>query len=168
MWSLGCVAAELFLGLPLFPGASEHDLLVRVTETLGTPPPWLLADAKHASKFFRTHVVQVRTVWRGKGCGCFIWRVHNKRVAAGGRKACRPILQRARCEGVGWPELQGGKLGRMVWESGENGVGEWGEWCGRRLGACKPRARQDVWRGAAWLSKQAEQRGKEGGMLLSP
>ncbi len=21
MWSLGCVAAELFLGLPLFPGA---------------------------------------------------------------------------------------------------------------------------------------------------
>ena len=29
MWSLGCMAAELFLGLPLFPGASEHDLLVR-------------------------------------------------------------------------------------------------------------------------------------------
>jgi dual specificity protein kinase YAK1 len=27
MWSLGCVAAELFLGLPLFPGASEYNLL---------------------------------------------------------------------------------------------------------------------------------------------
>ena len=25
MWSLGCVAAELFLGWPLFPGASEYD-----------------------------------------------------------------------------------------------------------------------------------------------
>jgi len=35
MWSLGCMAAELFLGLPLFPGASEHDLLLRITETLG-------------------------------------------------------------------------------------------------------------------------------------
>jgi len=30
MWSLGCVAAELFLGLPLFPGACEHDLLSRI------------------------------------------------------------------------------------------------------------------------------------------
>jgi hypothetical protein len=29
MWSFGCVAAELFLGLPLFPGACEHDLLAR-------------------------------------------------------------------------------------------------------------------------------------------
>ena len=25
MWSLGCVAAELFLGWPLFPGTSEYD-----------------------------------------------------------------------------------------------------------------------------------------------
>ena len=25
MWSLGCVAAELFLGWPLYPGASEYD-----------------------------------------------------------------------------------------------------------------------------------------------
>ena len=25
MWSLGCVAAELFLGWPLYPGPSEYD-----------------------------------------------------------------------------------------------------------------------------------------------
>ncbi|RKO87190.1 kinase-like domain-containing protein, partial [Blyttiomyces helicus] len=25
MWSLGCIAAELFLGLPLFPGSSEYN-----------------------------------------------------------------------------------------------------------------------------------------------
>ena len=25
MWSLGCVAAELFLGQPLYPGSSEYD-----------------------------------------------------------------------------------------------------------------------------------------------
>lgn len=36
MWSLGCVAAELFLGLPLFPGSSEHDLMVSAGVT-----PWL-------------------------------------------------------------------------------------------------------------------------------
>lgn len=59
MWSLGCVAAELFLGLPLFPGASEHDLLNRIVETLGMPPPWLLHEAKHSDKFFRLQVYQV-------------------------------------------------------------------------------------------------------------
>ena len=52
MWSLGCVAAELFLGLPLFPGASEHDLLTRVVEMMGPPPDSLLAAAKHTKKFF--------------------------------------------------------------------------------------------------------------------
>ncbi len=54
MWSLGCMAAELFLGLPLFPGASEHDLLVRIVEMLGPPPDWLLHKAQNASKFFRS------------------------------------------------------------------------------------------------------------------
>lgn len=53
MWSFGCVAAELFLGLPLFPGASEHDLLARVIETRGLPPTWLLHSAKHTDKFFK-------------------------------------------------------------------------------------------------------------------
>jgi dual specificity protein kinase YAK1 len=50
MWSLGCVAAELFLGLPLFPGASEHDLLVRITEMLGHPPSAILEKAKHTNR----------------------------------------------------------------------------------------------------------------------
>mmetsp|Transcript_37239 Transcript_37239/g.105059 ORF Transcript_37239/g.105059 Transcript_37239/m.105059 type:complete len:1166 (-) Transcript_37239:1237-4734(-) len=52
MWSFGCVAAEMFLGLPLFPGASEYDLLGRVIEMLGTPPVSLLAAAKNTSKYF--------------------------------------------------------------------------------------------------------------------
>lgn len=54
MWSLGCMAAELFLGLPLFPGASEHDLLVRIVEMLGPPPDWLLHKAQNTNKFFRS------------------------------------------------------------------------------------------------------------------
>jgi serine/threonine protein kinase len=35
MWSLGCIAAELFLGLPLFPGSSEYNQLSRIVEMLG-------------------------------------------------------------------------------------------------------------------------------------
>jgi hypothetical protein len=53
MWSLGCMAAELFLGLPLFPGASEHDLLARIVEMLGMPPARVLAKAQHTRKYFR-------------------------------------------------------------------------------------------------------------------
>ncbi|XP_043816000.1 dual specificity protein kinase YAK1 homolog isoform X2 [Manihot esculenta] len=54
MWSFGCIVAELFLGLPLFPGASEFDLLRRMIEILGgQPPDYLLKEAKNTSKFFK-------------------------------------------------------------------------------------------------------------------
>lgn len=35
IWSVGCIAAELFLGLPLFPGSSEYNQLSRIVEMLG-------------------------------------------------------------------------------------------------------------------------------------
>uniref|UniRef100_A0A7N0UM87 Protein kinase domain-containing protein n=1 Tax=Kalanchoe fedtschenkoi TaxID=63787 RepID=A0A7N0UM87_KALFE len=35
MWSFGCIVAELFIGLPLFAGASEFDLLKRMVHLLG-------------------------------------------------------------------------------------------------------------------------------------
>ncbi|KAJ0013189.1 hypothetical protein Pint_20894 [Pistacia integerrima] len=54
MWSFGCIVAELFLGLPLFPGASEFDLLRRMIEILGEQPPdYVLKEAKNTSKFFK-------------------------------------------------------------------------------------------------------------------
>nr|XP_016484111.1 PREDICTED: dual specificity tyrosine-phosphorylation-regulated kinase 1B-like [Nicotiana tabacum] len=54
MWSFGCIVAELFLGLPLFPGASEFDLLRRMIKILGgQPPDHILKDAKNTSKFFK-------------------------------------------------------------------------------------------------------------------
>lgn len=37
MWSLGCIAAELFLGIPIFPGNSEYDQLSKIFEILGYP-----------------------------------------------------------------------------------------------------------------------------------
>ncbi|KAF7984222.1 hypothetical protein HWV62_16024 [Athelia sp. TMB] len=38
MWSLGCIAVELFLGLPLFPGTSEYNQITRIVETVGCVP----------------------------------------------------------------------------------------------------------------------------------
>ncbi|XP_057850984.1 shaggy-related protein kinase epsilon [Cryptomeria japonica] len=37
IWSVGCVLAELLLGLPLFPGESGVDQLVEIIKVLGTP-----------------------------------------------------------------------------------------------------------------------------------
>lgn len=54
MWSFGCIVAELFLGLPLFPGASEYDLLRRMIKILGCQPPdYILKEAKNTGKFFK-------------------------------------------------------------------------------------------------------------------
>jgi len=53
MWSLGCIAAELFLGLPLFPGASEYDLLCRIIEMLGQPVDNMLKFSKNTFKYFK-------------------------------------------------------------------------------------------------------------------
>lgn len=35
MWSLGCLAAELFLGWPLYPGSSEYDQIRYISYTQG-------------------------------------------------------------------------------------------------------------------------------------
>eukprot|EP00249_Psilotum_nudum_P023541 c28917_g1_i2 orf=630-3848(+) len=54
MWSFGCVAAELFLGLPLFPAASQYDLLQRMIDILGSyPPDHILRNAKNTNKYFK-------------------------------------------------------------------------------------------------------------------
>lgn len=54
MWSFGCIVAELFLGLPLFPGASEFDILRRMIDTLsGQPPDELLRLGSNTNKFFK-------------------------------------------------------------------------------------------------------------------
>jgi len=52
MWSLGCVAAELFLGWPLYPGASEYDQIRYICQTHGLPPEHMLNAATKTKKFF--------------------------------------------------------------------------------------------------------------------
>lgn len=49
MWSLGCIIAELFLGLPVFPGSSEYNQWCRIVESLGLPPAWMLDMGKNTS-----------------------------------------------------------------------------------------------------------------------
>ena len=53
MWSLGCVLAELFLGWPLFPGATEYDQICYISQMLGDPPATLTKNTVKMNKFFR-------------------------------------------------------------------------------------------------------------------
>uniref|UniRef100_K3WYY2 Protein kinase domain-containing protein n=1 Tax=Globisporangium ultimum (strain ATCC 200006 / CBS 805.95 / DAOM BR144) TaxID=431595 RepID=K3WYY2_GLOUD len=58
MWSLGCIAFELLLGLPLFPGVSEHDQLRLIEETLGELPQHLLKKGRNVLKFYDVRIRQ--------------------------------------------------------------------------------------------------------------
>ncbi|XP_065185331.1 homeodomain-interacting protein kinase 2-like [Sycon ciliatum] len=53
VWSLGCVIAELFLGWPLFPGASEYMQMKYIVETVGMVPPCMIEESAKRRKFFR-------------------------------------------------------------------------------------------------------------------
>lgn len=51
MWSFGCIVAELFLGIPIFPGASEYNQISRIVNALDYPPNWMLEMGKNTLKF---------------------------------------------------------------------------------------------------------------------
>lgn len=46
IWSIGCIAAELMLGLPLFPAVSQTHLMVLMNEMLG-PFPRGMAEGRY-------------------------------------------------------------------------------------------------------------------------
>ncbi|KAI9266746.1 kinase-like domain-containing protein [Phascolomyces articulosus] len=52
MWSFGCIVAELFLGLPLFPGSSEYNQLSRIIDSLGLPPVYMTEQGRNSRRFF--------------------------------------------------------------------------------------------------------------------
>ncbi|WFD36521.1 dual-specificity kinase [Malassezia cuniculi] len=67
MWSLGCIAVELFLGLPIFPGTSEYNQLSRIVEMLGLPPQFMLDAGRQTGEFFNVHEDAIgRTSYRLK------------------------------------------------------------------------------------------------------
>ncbi|AMD22492.1 HHL278Cp [Eremothecium sinecaudum] len=53
MWSFGCIVAELFLGIPVFPGSSEFNQITRIVDMLGVPPPWMCEMGKNTYNFFK-------------------------------------------------------------------------------------------------------------------
>ncbi|XP_055327213.1 homeodomain-interacting protein kinase 1-like [Paramacrobiotus metropolitanus] len=66
MWSLGCVVAELFLGWPLYPGASEYDQIRYISQTQGLPPEHMLTNATKTTKFFYRDTRGIYPFWRLK------------------------------------------------------------------------------------------------------
>lgn len=65
MWSLGCVIAELFLGWPLYPGASEYDQ-VRARGGCGDVQMKLRRSVSRLSEpgvsYIKFHLVQIAVV----------------------------------------------------------------------------------------------------------
>lgn len=55
MWSFGCIVAELFLGLPLLPGTSEYEQLVRIVQTFGMPPMWMMVEKKSSNYIVKNY-----------------------------------------------------------------------------------------------------------------
>lgn len=90
MWSFGCIVAELFIGLPLFPGASEYDVLKRMLKILGgQPPDDLLREAKNTTKFFK-HVGSYLGIGAHDGSGAAYKMLSEEEVEA--RETKRPKL----------------------------------------------------------------------------
>ncbi|XP_075255383.1 dual specificity tyrosine-phosphorylation-regulated kinase 2-like [Convolutriloba macropyga] len=51
IWSFGCILAELYTGIPIFPGEDEADQLACIIELLDMPPQSLLDQSKRARNF---------------------------------------------------------------------------------------------------------------------
>jgi hypothetical protein len=67
----------MFLGLPIFPGVSEHNQMGRIVEMLGPPPDFMLDHGTNTNKYFRRkHKVHITQF--------------NLRVAA---RSIKPVLQ---------------------------------------------------------------------------
>jgi len=61
MWSFGCIMAELYNGIPIFPGENERDQLNYMMEYLGVPSHELILYSKKRSLFFDDNLVPLQT-----------------------------------------------------------------------------------------------------------
>ena len=51
MWSLGCLLAELYLGLPLFPGGSSYDQISKIYKAMKCKIQFKLEDISESGSF---------------------------------------------------------------------------------------------------------------------
>lgn len=54
---------EIFLGLPIFPGVSDHNQICRIVEMTGNLPEFMLENGKDTLKFFKRVCVCVCLLW---------------------------------------------------------------------------------------------------------
>ncbi len=52
MWSLGCILAELYTGVPIFPGENEEEQLACIMEVLGVPDKDIVNKSQRKKLFF--------------------------------------------------------------------------------------------------------------------
>lgn len=52
MWSVGCILAELFTGVPIFPGENEQEQLACIMEVFGPPEKHLIEQSTRKKLFF--------------------------------------------------------------------------------------------------------------------
>lgn len=52
MWSLGCIIAELYTGVPLFPGENEQEQLGCIMEVMGLPDRHIIEKSSRKKLFF--------------------------------------------------------------------------------------------------------------------
>ncbi|KYQ92685.1 putative protein serine/threonine kinase [Tieghemostelium lacteum] len=52
IWSLGCILAELYTGIPIFPGCDEVEQLALIMEVIGQPPLSIIEDASRRDIYF--------------------------------------------------------------------------------------------------------------------
>ncbi|XP_067437920.1 homeodomain-interacting protein kinase 2-like [Thunnus thynnus] len=67
MWSLGCVMAEMVVGLTLFPGRSDHETLRYIIDILGPRPDHIIKEGRKSREYFQSDSQQWRltefSVW---------------------------------------------------------------------------------------------------------
>ncbi|XP_036068963.1 uncharacterized protein LOC118599030 [Oryzias melastigma] len=52
VWSLGCIVAEMFLGFPLYSGASNYEVIRNITQNCGHFPDHLLINGSITKEFY--------------------------------------------------------------------------------------------------------------------
>ncbi|EDV19222.1 uncharacterized protein TRIADDRAFT_33914, partial [Trichoplax adhaerens] len=85
MWSLGCILAELYSGVPMFPGENEAEQLALMMEMLGIPPREILINRDRKACFFDSkgnpkNIVNSRgkTHWPNSKRLCNVLKCHDE------------------------------------------------------------------------------------------
>lgn len=87
MWSFGCILAELFAGLPIFPGEDEAEQLACIMEIFGPPPKHMADQCSRRKVFFledgspklkansrgKTRKPKSKVRWSGRSMCSTVW-----------------------------------------------------------------------------------------------